>query len=61
MMTISYILIGVAWLIITVLLSLYITGWRMHPDQHISTGLKAMAVSYFLGSILLFVLAMTLQ
>ena len=61
MMTISYILIGVAWLIITVLLSLYITGWRMKPEQHISVGLKAMALFYFLGSIALFFLAMTLQ
>lgn len=51
-----YIAFGIAWLLVTVLLGIYITGWRMKPEQHFSIGFKAMAVSYFIGTVLLFFL-----
>ena len=55
-MNATYLTIGIAWLLVTVLLAVYITGWRMKPEQHISIGLKAMALSYILGAALLFTL-----
>lgn len=55
-MSAVYIWTGIIWLLVTVMLAIYITGWRMKPEQHIGIGLKAMAVSYFIGAALLFLL-----
>ncbi len=44
-----YILAGGLWLLITILLSWYISGRGIDPEKHISIGLKAMALSYIAG------------
>ena len=60
-MNMVYPAIGAAWLVITVLLSVYITGWRMKPEQHFKAGFTAMALSYLLGATILFIMVIRSQ
>ena len=59
-MTSFFILAGAAWLLLTLLLGIYITGWRMSIGQQIRIGFRTLTVLYVLGVLLLLVASVVL-
>jgi hypothetical protein len=56
----AYLVAGSGFFIATLLLAWYITGYGLKPAQHFSIGLKAILISYLLGTVaLLFVITLT--
>jgi hypothetical protein len=53
----AYVLAGAGFLVVTLLLAWYITGYGLRPSQHFAIGFRAMLLSYLLGATALFVLA----